>query len=589
MIWLGGSIELPQSPHPAHVMSNGQMADAQPVFRIEVRTRCEINQAAGRKHVDSAHLQGIRGLTDCQALKLYFASGSLSPNDVARLAQELLVDPVTEAMEIMDAVPEVSSFVQSVSPSHRIDVTLLPGVTDPAAENLLRAARLLGIEGIERAATGQCYLLWGDLSEDDLRRLSVDVFSNPVIQRCAVDHPIVPPFVPYQQTDDTVEVVRLQYADPDGLMAIGIERRLALDLDEMLAIQSYYQDEERDPTDAELEMLAQTWSEHCVHKTFKALIECQGHGTVNGLLHTYIRAATEEVNKPWVRSAFVDNAGIIAFDETHDLAFKVETHNHPSALGAVRRRQHGRGRRGARYPGRQRAAHRQHRRAVLRAGRHAGGRGARRRAAPAAHRRRRGARRRGLRQQDGHPHGERGRRVSPRLHRQPAGVLRLPGHPAARRAPGPPRAGRPDRRRRRAHRPRRPARGDLLQHGDGSRHRPGRRKRRADRAPHPREAGAGSRPARARREALPRHHRLRRRRPVVRRRRDGQAGRRAGATRDRPAEIPRAAALGNLAERGAGAHGAGRAAGEVDAAPRRSATARTSRRCASASSNRPSG
>ncbi len=61
-------------------------------------------------------------------------------------------------------------------------------------------------------------------------------------------------------------------------------------------------------------MLAQTWSEHCVHKTFKALIERSSGAMnvrllrsirrlipINGLLKTYIRAATEKLNKPWVR------------------------------------------------------------------------------------------------------------------------------------------------------------------------------------------------------------------------------------------------------------------------------------------------
>ena len=103
----------------------------------------------------------------------------------------------------------------------------------------------------------------------------------------------------------------------------------------MQAIQKYFQGEKREPTDVELEMLAQTWSEHCVHKTFKAVIDYtgpEGQITIDGLLNTYIRAATEKVNKPWVRSAFVDNAGVIAFDGDFDLAFKVETHNHPSAL-----------------------------------------------------------------------------------------------------------------------------------------------------------------------------------------------------------------------------------------------------------------
>jgi phosphoribosylformylglycinamidine synthase len=90
-------------------------------------------------------------------------------------------------------------------------------------------------------------------------------------------------------------------------------------------------------------MLAQTWSEHCSHKTFRATISYYGpptadpaaapaEQTIDGLLKTFIRRATEQANKPWVRSAFVDNAGVIAFDDAYDLAFKVETHNHPSAL-----------------------------------------------------------------------------------------------------------------------------------------------------------------------------------------------------------------------------------------------------------------
>ena len=126
-------------------------------------------------------------------------------------------------------------------------------------------------------------------------------------------------------------------ADDTTLLGISAERRLALNLAEMQAVRTYFQQVGREPTDAEIEMIAQTWSEHCIHKTFKAAIEFTDGATgqtqmINGLLDTYIRAATEQIAKPWVYSAFVDNAGIIAFDDKWDLAFKVETHNHPSAL-----------------------------------------------------------------------------------------------------------------------------------------------------------------------------------------------------------------------------------------------------------------
>ena len=50
------------------------------------------------------------------------------------------------------------------------------------------------------------------------------------------------------------------------------------------------------------------------------------------MLKTYLRAATEKINAPWVRSAFVDNAGILDFDDQFEISFKVETHNHPSAI-----------------------------------------------------------------------------------------------------------------------------------------------------------------------------------------------------------------------------------------------------------------
>ena len=109
----------------------------------------------------------------------------------------------------------------------------------------------------------------------------------------------------------------------------------------MRTIQQFYVDLGRSPTDIELETLAQTWSEHCVHKTFRAEIDFSVQNaagevihqeTVDGLLNQYIRAATERVYPDWLHSAFVDDAGIIAFDDNLDLAFKVETHNHPSAL-----------------------------------------------------------------------------------------------------------------------------------------------------------------------------------------------------------------------------------------------------------------
>jgi len=113
----------------------------------------------------------------------------------------------------------------------------------------------------------------------------------------------------------------------------GISRKfmLALNAEEMKKIQDYYAKLGRNPTDAELETFAQTWSEHCVHKTFRGSIEYRGQNIEN-LLKSYIIRATKELALPWCVHVFEDNAGIVTFDGEHNIAVKVETHNHPSAL-----------------------------------------------------------------------------------------------------------------------------------------------------------------------------------------------------------------------------------------------------------------
>ncbi|GIK58427.1 MAG: hypothetical protein BroJett015_40900 [Chloroflexota bacterium] len=308
--------------------------DTTAVYRLEVHPR---TRYSSDKLVNTAHQLGLAGLTACYPSRLYFIQGHLTAVEVERIGREILADPVTERVVSSEQLA-VSGERLPLTIDHlplSIEVMLHPGVTDPPADNLVRAARLIGIAGVERAATGQRYEVEGELDDTAVHTLAAELLANPVIQHFAIGRPIQPPFVAAQPADGTVELIDLREADDSKLLTISRERRLSMNLAEMRAIQSYYRSEGRAATDVELEMLAQTWSEHCVHKTFKAIIEYDGPDgkeTINGLLNTYIRAATEKVNKPWVLSAFVDNAGIIAFDEQFDLAFKVETHNHPSAL-----------------------------------------------------------------------------------------------------------------------------------------------------------------------------------------------------------------------------------------------------------------
>jgi phosphoribosylformylglycinamidine synthase len=311
-----------------------------PIYRVTVW----VDANSPNSHwVQTAQQLDIRSLMSCHQARLFFIQGNLSTESVQRLSN-ILADPVTETFTVSLINSPDNNTSSPIAADHTIDVTLRPGVTDPVAENLTRAMQLLGEGNIERAATGQRYLLQGDLSEQELHTLATKVFSNSVIQCFEVNRPIAPPFVHFEQNVDIVETVPVREADDNTLTEISTTRTLALNLHEMKALQTYFLAEERDPTDIELEMLAQTWSEHCIHKTFRANIHYTGpipgkgartesvEQTIDGLLKTYIRGATEQLKKPWIRSTFVDNAGIIAFDDEWDLAFKLETHNHPSAI-----------------------------------------------------------------------------------------------------------------------------------------------------------------------------------------------------------------------------------------------------------------
>ena len=286
--------------------------------------------------LNNAAALGIHNLTDCQIARLYFLATDPGAVQLEALCTLLLADPVTEQATWQ---PLADQPTQTTGAPALIEVAFRPGVTDIGARELARGMVEIGLPACE-VATATRYSLYGDLAPADLQRLARGLLCNETVQHYSLG-PILPHFGHEAAPNAKVEAITLTgLADPD-LLALSKARLLSLDLAEMRTIQDFYEEIGRAPTDVELETLAQTWSEHCVHKTFRAAIDftwqdaagnVKAQSQIDGLLKQYIRRATEEINPPWLRSAFVDNAGIIAFDEQFDLAFKVETHNHPSAL-----------------------------------------------------------------------------------------------------------------------------------------------------------------------------------------------------------------------------------------------------------------
>jgi phosphoribosylformylglycinamidine synthase len=124
-------------------------------------------------------------------------------------------------------------------------------------------------------------------------------------------------------------------ADARALSAMNRARGWSLDEAELHAIQAYFKSQGREPTRAEVETVAQTWSEHCKHKTFTSPVlyrDGKARKLYKNLLADTVMAATRSLNKPWCLSVFRDNAGVVDFDGKWAVAFKVETHNHPCAV-----------------------------------------------------------------------------------------------------------------------------------------------------------------------------------------------------------------------------------------------------------------
>ena len=219
------------------------------------------------------------------------------------------------------------------------EVTFLPGVTDNEARSAKEALELVGVKA--EVFSGAIYL--NSFKNEDANpliqnienknKLSSDRFKNISLPLVQLDHEL------------KADKINLDISDEE-LLKLSDERCLALTLDELLTIKNYYLKQDSMPTDVELEVLAQTWSEHCKHKIFAAEIEyneSESHEykkveskTIKSLYKTYVKNATKKIEQDngidWLISVFSDNAGIVRFDKNIDLCIKVETHNSPSAL-----------------------------------------------------------------------------------------------------------------------------------------------------------------------------------------------------------------------------------------------------------------
>jgi phosphoribosylformylglycinamidine synthase len=188
---------------------------------------------------------------------------------------------------------------------------------------------------VDNVRTARKYVLLGDITQSQTDTIAKKILANDCIEDVIIGNEAEPPsphLKPYE-----LQIVHwpIRELDDDGLIALSKAKDLFLNLVEMQTIQNHYRQLGREPTDVELEAIAQTWSEHCVHKTLKSSVDMSIDGKqihFDNLLKETVFKATKELNKDWCISVFADNAGVVEFDDDSAVCFKVETHNRPSAL-----------------------------------------------------------------------------------------------------------------------------------------------------------------------------------------------------------------------------------------------------------------
>ncbi len=285
---------------------------------------------------------------DIKTRDVYTVSGDISEENAAQIAKEL-TNPVLQKGIVGET--------RNLDCDWLVAIGFKPGVTDNVGRSAHEAiGDIIGrkLSDKEKVFSSIEYIFKAPkLNKKDIEHIAKDLLANELIESVsifskeALDSSEIPLNLAFVSPVEggIANKYNLEVSDKE-LIEISQKGTLALTLEEMQAIQNYFRNAknreelglDNNPTDVELEVLAQTWSEHCKHKIFAAEIDYtddKGNKEyIKSCFKSYIKKSTDEIGEEvdWLVSIFWDNAGVIRFNDEVDLVYKVETHNSPSAL-----------------------------------------------------------------------------------------------------------------------------------------------------------------------------------------------------------------------------------------------------------------
>lgn len=288
-------------------------------------------------------------LSSLEIIKAYNINETLTPTEAQLIRSDLLCDSVYQESR------EGFAYAQELDYDFAVEVAYKNGVTDNVGRTTARGMSFILNKAINfgNVRSSVAYFFKGKIDEEAKINIAENVLCNTLIEdyRIFTRESFVPidyfSYQPQNIEKPYFEVINLEVSDNE-LEKISADRVLSLTLEEMKAIREYFRRDKTKserkkiglpeaPTDVELELFAQTWSEHCKHKIFAAEVIYKNNNetkTIKNLFKTYIKGSTDKIKEKRndLLSLFKDNAGVVKFDDDYAYCVKVETHNSPSAL-----------------------------------------------------------------------------------------------------------------------------------------------------------------------------------------------------------------------------------------------------------------
>ncbi len=241
------------------------------MYRIEVSLKSHLSDAGGFGLVKDIHDLGVKTVSGVHVVDIYWLDADLTSDRLDTVCRSLLADPVTQEYQLITSPADIRESWKGRSSSdkvnkqfHTIEVAYNAGVADPVEDTVMKALQDLGVVGVRAVKTARRYLIEGQLGEHQLEAICSRLLVNPIIQHVVEQEEVWFPENPrYRFRLKQIDILQI---DDAGLLEV--RHQFGFSGDELQAIRGYFRQQERNPTDVELETLAQTWSEHCVHKTF---------------------------------------------------------------------------------------------------------------------------------------------------------------------------------------------------------------------------------------------------------------------------------------------------------------------------------